>query len=114
LYLFLNLASSLSSFSAIVDDSSTLFSSSVLDRSSSLQSRNVCSANLLYSVEKYDNNLFLHQHSLLLTLYKLSQLHQFNTRFKSTGWIAFLLFGLFVWGGSLTEIAVKSEKESYM
>ena len=30
-YLFLSLASSLSSFSAIVDDSSTLLSSSVLD-----------------------------------------------------------------------------------
>ena len=46
MYLFLSLASSLSSFSAIVDDSSTLLSSSVLDCSSSLQSPKFCSANL--------------------------------------------------------------------
>ena len=52
MYLFLSFASSLNSFSAIVDDSSTLLSSSVLDWSSSLQSCNVCSANLLNSVEK--------------------------------------------------------------
>ena len=106
MYLFLSFASSLSSFSAIVDDSSTLLSSSVLDWSSSLQSCNVCSANLLNSVEKIHimtswitckKDIITCMHSSLLISYQ----HYINLIYLQTkrpGLLSFSLICLFAEG----------------